>query len=169
MLNRVAPTTVESQHTDRQRIMNVTIIPHPTPPPIPFANDLTMVIRSFRGGADVEIRLFLASRPDVDIDSVDFAKAVEDGGADAVFASRQRLLEALTDAERDMVANYLKDQYSTRLTAIRSTPIRFPIPIGIQPLSASPALGSADHIDFAKTPSFSLDLPLNGIVASRIP
>ncbi|MEF2231020.1 MAG: hypothetical protein V3571_08840 [Pseudodesulfovibrio sp.] len=142
--------------------MDIDIAEATATPPTPFANTLTMVIRSFKGRRDVEVHLFRGS----------WNPAVEQAQPwDAIIApssapndsSRTLVMEAFTNAERDELVSYLKEQYSTRLTAIRSRPVAFPVPAGMAGLSQAQPDKDIGFIEFARIPSYPLEIPLRGL------
>jgi hypothetical protein len=143
--------------------MEIDIIPPRTESPPPYVHSLSMVIKSFKGRRNVQVHLFRAAWNPKDETALPWDTLLTDrleGQADE--PGRRVVMEAFTDDERDRIVNYLKEQYSTRLTAIRSTPLTFPVPAGLAGLSQADPGKGAGFIDFAKIPSYSLDIPLKG-------
>lgn len=145
--------------------MDITITPPATTLPAERAYSLSMVIKSFKGRRDVEVHLF---RPEWDPEEPScmdwdllIGTPMEDGPDDPE-GSRRIILEAFTDGERGLIINYLKEQYSTRLTAINSAPLAYPVPAGLAGFTQVQAGKDIGFIDFAKIPSYSLNLPLRG-------
>ncbi|EGB13496.1 hypothetical protein DND132_0279 [Pseudodesulfovibrio mercurii] len=144
--------------------MDITITTPASPLPCERAYSLSMVIRSFKGRRDVEVHLFRArwgageeSDPGLG-DLMEHDAAPGNGSPE----SRKVVLESFTADERDLIVNYLKQQYSTRLTAIRSNPLTFPVPTGLAGFTEIQPGKDAGFIEFEKIPSYSLDFPLKG-------
>ncbi|QJB57877.1 hypothetical protein [Pseudodesulfovibrio sp. zrk46] len=142
--------------------MDIKVIQPDSPPPTPYAHSLSMVIKSFKGRRDVEVHLFRATWDATLEESIDWNGLVTSDCSDCVKSSRKVILESFSSEERDRIINYLKEQYSTRLTAIRSTPLTFPVPAGLSALSQLSPDKSVGFIEFEKIPSYSLNLPLKG-------
>ncbi|MBG0789255.1 MAG: hypothetical protein H0S80_02030 [Desulfovibrionaceae bacterium] len=145
--------------------MDITIINPETSLPADRAFAVSMVIRSFKGRRDVEVHLF---RPDWDpeeYEGMDWDRLVGDPvntlSADPE-GSKRIILEAFTEDERNTIVEYLKTQYSTRLTAIRSAPLSFPVPAGLTGFTQVRTGKSTGFIEFAKIPSYPLKMPLKG-------
>lgn len=139
--------------------MDITINAPASPPPCERAHSLTMVIRSFKGRRDVAVHLFRARWDQGEETDAAFAGLVESGtGPD----SRRIILESFTADERDLIVNYLKEQYSTRLTAIGSNPLSFPVPAGLAGFTEVQPGKDGGFIEFEKIPSYPLRFPLRG-------
>lgn len=145
--------------------MDITITQPDAPLPTQFAHSLSMVIRSFKGRRDVEVHLFRGHWDNSMEKELDWTDLINnpDGHEQSDDTSRNVILESFSSEERDRIINYLKDQYSTRLTAIRSTPLSFPIPAGLAALSQLNPGKNVGVIEFNKIPSYSLDIPLKGL------
>lgn len=76
--------------------------------------------------------------------------------------SRKVVLEALTSDERDQIVGYLKEHYASRLSAISSAPIPFPVPIGLMALSEINVGKTIGFIYFDRIPHYTLGIPLRG-------
>jgi len=142
--------------------MDIDITRAATTPPTPYANTLSMVIRSFKGRRDVEVHLFRSAWTPEDEQAQDWDTIITPQPAPDD-PSRRVVMEAFSDAERDQLVNYLKEQYSTRLTAIRSVPLAFPVPTGMAGLSQAQPDKDLGFIEFTKIPSYPLDIPLRGL------
>lgn len=105
--------------------MDINIITSDSPSPSDHAHSLSMVIKSFKGRRDVEVHLFRAQWDSADEDEQDWdaliGAPVDPSRTDPV-GSKKIIMESFTTEERDDIVNYLKEQYSTRLTAIKSSP-----------------------------------------------
>ena len=144
--------------------MDITINTPASPLPCARAYSLSMVIRSFKGRRDVEVHLFRCRWDRREESETDFTGLVEhctapgSGGPE----SRKVVLESFTADERDLIVNYLKEQYSTRLTGIRSNPLSFPVPAGLAGFTEVLPGKDAGFIEFEKIPSYPLEFPLKG-------
>lgn len=142
--------------------MDITITNSESSPPVEFANSLTMTIKSFKGRRNVDVHLF-RSRWETSLErTLDWSTIIQ-GDEDSTDTSRKVVMESFSTEERDRIVNYLKEQYSTRLTAIRSTPLSFPVPAGLPGLSQLQPDKNVGLIDFESIPSYSLDIPLKGL------
>lgn len=145
--------------------MDITVTPSPSTLPIDRAFCLSMVIKSFKGRRDVEVHLFRANWDDEEIKESDLDKLIGapiDPSSTDPAGSQTVILESFTECERDLILNYLKEQYSTRLTALHSSPLTFPVPAGLKGLSQVEAGKNIGFIEFEKIPSYSLEIPLKG-------
>lgn len=145
--------------------MDITINQPDTLPPTRFVHSLSMTIKSFKGRRDVEVHLFRSSwnAEDEKNENWETLIAASSNPPEDVDNSRRVIMEAFTDEERDNIVSYLKEQYSTRLTAIHSTPLTFPVPAGLPGLSQMDTSKNVGFIEFQKIPSYSLDIPLKGL------
>ena len=144
--------------------MDITITAPQSPLPFARAHSLSMVIRSFKGRRDVEVYLF-RSRWDASEASDPVLSTLVETGTPASGSgrdSRTIILESFTEGERDTIVEYLKEQYSTRLTAITSTVLPFPIPAGLPGFTEIQASKDGGFIEFEKIPSYPLKFPLKG-------
>ena len=146
--------------------MDITILNPDTSLPAERAFSISMVIRSFKGRRDVEVHLFRSQWDPEEYDGMDWDRLLGDPISPSSTdpeGSKMVVLEAFTDVERDTIVDYLKLQYSTRLTALRSAPISFPVPTGLTGFTQVTAGKGIGFIEFAKIPSYPLDMPLMGI------
>lgn len=145
--------------------MDIDIIPPDTSLPIDRAFALSMTIKSFKGRRDVEVHLFRHSWDPEEEEAIDWDKLLAAPGmneAPEAAGSRHVILEALTAEERDAVVAYLKEHYASRLTAITSGPIPFPVPVGLMALSDMTEGKTIGFIHFERIPHFALGIPLRG-------
>lgn len=146
--------------------MEVTVLKSKTPPPCERHCAVSMIIKSFKGRRDVEVHLF---RPVGDAPQecgCDWSSLIGPLLPDAPCppgSSRRVVLESFTEQERDRIINYLKEQYATRLKALRSQPLEFPVPDGLPALSDTGESKSIGLIRFERIPSYSLGIPLHGL------
>ena len=146
--------------------MDITILNPDTTLPAERAFSISMVIRSFKGRRDVEVHLFRSQWDPEEYEGMDWERLLGDPispSSTDLEGSKRIILEAFTDAERDTIVDYLKMQYSTRLTALRSAPIPFPVPAGLTGFTQVMAGKGIGFIEFAKIPSYPLKMPLMGI------
>ena len=143
--------------------MNITMAQQHSPASTPYANTLSMVIKSFKGRRDVEVHLFRSIWDDKDEQAQDWDTIIACSSIEAPSSSRNVVMESFSNDERDHIIEYLKRQYSTRLSAIRSTPLTFPVPAGLSGLGQCQADKNIGFIEFTRIPSYSLDIPLKGL------
>ncbi|MFH1914122.1 MAG: hypothetical protein ABIK45_07600 [Pseudomonadota bacterium] len=143
--------------------MDIDIISPQSPPPVAHAHTLSMVVKSFKGRRNVEVHLFRDRWSEADEAALPWSELIDGPVPGPGEAARRVVMETFTDAERDRIVDYLKAQYSTRLTAIRSTPLGFPVPAGLCGLSEAQPGKSVGFIEFGKIPSYRLDIPLKGL------
>ncbi|CCO24611.1 hypothetical protein [Maridesulfovibrio hydrothermalis] len=135
--------------------------------PIQRGYAVSMVVRSFKGRRDVEVHLFRPKWQDSDESEINWENLF--GGPVSLDAipdekkDRKIILEAFTVAERDQVIDYLKEHYSSRLDSILSTPLDFPVPTGLPPLSSMTEGKDIGLIKFEKVPHFDLPFALRGL------
>jgi hypothetical protein len=145
--------------------MDISINTPASPLPCQRAYSLSMVIRSFKGRRDVEVHLFRSRWNRSEESESDYTGLIEqDPSAPKTVLpeGRKVILESFTADERDLIVNYLKEQYSTRLTAIRSNPLNFPVPAGLAGFTEVQPGKDAGFIEFKKIPSYPLEFPLKG-------
>ena len=135
--------------------------------PIQRGYAVSMVIKSFKGRRDVEVHLFRpewneADEGEIKWDNIFGAPATLDAIPDPK-KDRKIVLEAFTKEERDQVIDYLKEHYSSRLESIFSTPMEFPVPAGLPPLSSITEGKDIGLIKFEKVPHFDLPFALRGL------
>jgi hypothetical protein len=135
------------------------------PLPVDRAFALSMTIRSFKGRRDVEAHLFRHTWDPAEEAAFDWNALLGpciEGAADPE-SSRKVILEAFTRQERDQIIAYLTEHYASRLSAIDSAPLGFPVPRGLPPLCGLDEGKSIGFIRFEKIPHFHLPLALRGL------
>ena len=145
--------------------MDISINTPASPLPCERAYSLSMVIRSFKGRRDVEVHLFRSRWNRSEESEADYDGLIEQDASTpkaTLPEGRKVILESFTAGERDLIVNYLKEQYSTRLTAISSNPLAFPVPAGLAGFTEVQPGKDAGFIEFEKIPSYPLDFPLKG-------
>lgn len=135
--------------------------------PINRGYAVSMIIKSFKGRRDVEVHLFRPEWPENDLEEISveelFGPPVMEGAEQNPEKDINLLLEAFTKEERDRVIDYLKEHYSSRLACIISTPMEFPVPSGLPPLSSISEGKDIGFIKFEKVPHFNLPFALRGL------
>ena len=145
--------------------MDIMLIPPDSPLPIDRAYALSMTIKSFKGRRDVEVHLFRHAWDPEEEEAVDWDRLLSAQGmseAPEAAGSRHVVLEALTLEERDRVVDYLKEHYASRLSAIVSAAIPFPVPVGLMALSDMGEGKTNGFIHFERIPHFDLGIALRG-------
>ncbi|MGE4293692.1 MAG: hypothetical protein AB7E32_15955 [Desulfovibrio sp.] len=146
--------------------MEVTVLNPETAPPCERCCAVSMIIKSFKGRRDVEVHLFRPVRDDDEPHGYDWSALVGPplpGAPCPPESSRRVILESFSIQERDRIINYLKAQYPTRLKALHSRPLEFPVPGGLPALSDLDESKSMGLIRFERIPSYSLGIPLHGL------
>jgi hypothetical protein len=145
--------------------VDICIIPADSALPFYRAYALSMTIKSFKGRRDVEVHLFRHSwdpEEETDADWDSLLAAPNMANAPEAAGSRHVILESLTEEERDSVVEYLKEHYASRLTAITSAPLPFPVPVGLPALSDMSEGKTIGFIHFERIPHFKLGIALRG-------
>ena len=147
--------------------MHINVKSSPVPPPADRAYVLSIVIRSFKGRRNVEVHLFRPDYSEAELDDYDWdrliGEPIEPGMEFDPLGSRKVLLEAFTEQERDMLVEYLKNRYESRLAHITAMPMEFPIPLGLTPLSSIPEGKSIGFIRFDQIPNYTLPFAVHGL------
>lgn len=134
----------------------------PSHAPMRYGYSISMAIKTFKGRRDVEVHLFRSTWDKNDEANLDWDTLIS-GQRSENDTSRNVIMETFSSEECDTIINYLKEQYSTRITAIRSTLIELPVPSGMKGLSQVVPNKSIGIIEFEKIPSYSLGLPMKGL------
>lgn len=147
--------------------MQVNIARPETPPPVDRGYVVSVVIARFKGHKDVEAHLY---RPwwdpgeggEYDWERLLGAPIRRDRAVDPE-GSRKVLLESFSAGEMEAVVEFLKQDYSQRLSSINASSMPFPIPLGLVPLSEIAEEGAIGRIRFERYPGYSLDFAVHGI------
>jgi len=145
--------------------VDIQIIPAGSDLPIDRAFALSMTIKSFKGRRDVEVHLFRHAWDPEEEEAIDWDRLLAAQGmseAEEAAGSRRVILESLTLEERDSILDYLQEHYATRLAAVTSAPIPFPVPIGLLALSDMSEGKTVGFIHFERIPHFDLGIALRG-------
>ena len=128
---------------------------------------ISIVIKNFKQRKDVEVHLFrpkwdpeeysLYDWPDLIGNPLPGAKEIDP------ISARKVLLETFNEKEKDIIVDYLKKRYNTRLKEIRISILRLPIPLGLVGLSEIEPQGDIGIIEFEKIPNYPLDFPFHGL------
>lgn len=147
--------------------MRLNIITPQNELPVKRGYAISLIIKNLKGYKDVEVHLF---RPEWDEDeakSYDWLKLLGDPIDRNVpvdpISSRKILLESFTIEERDVIIDCMKERYATRLSAINSRPLDFPIPMGLIPLCEIPEDDDIGCICFEEIPNYTLPFPVHGL------
>jgi len=145
--------------------VDIVLVPAETPLPSDRAYALSMTIKSFKGRRDVEVHLFRHAWDPEEEQAMDWDSLLAAPGmatAPEACGSRHVILEALTLEARDRVAAYLKEHYASRLSAIFSAAMPFPVPVGLLALSDMSEGKTVGFIHFERIPHFNLGIALRG-------
>lgn len=147
-------------------IMKVNIVSPEKKLPLDRAFVVNIVIRSFKGRRDVEVHLY---RPDwAPTEEKEYnwdliiAQSPGQVSHEEIKKSRHMVMELFTASERDALVTYLKERYSQKLVRINSTPMSFPVPEGLMPLSLLPENEDHGRIMFERIPNYTLPFPVHG-------
>lgn len=143
--------------------MEITITEPAAPLPTQRAYALSMTIRTFKGRSDVQVHLFRPSWEQSEETAFQWSELIQSASEADMAASRKVILEAFTKDECDQIVSYLKEHYSSRLTAIHGAPMEFPVPAGLPALCDCTEGKSVGFIRFEKIPHFDLPLELRGL------
>lgn len=146
--------------------MKIEIIPPKTTPPCERCCTVSMTIKSFKGRRNVEVHLFRPDWPEQEEKQYQWESLIGPCLPEAPCpegSSRRVIMESFTLQERDRIINYLKEQYATRLTGLRSLPLEFPVPDGLPALCDAEAGKNIGLIRFERIPSYALNLPMRGL------
>jgi hypothetical protein len=147
--------------------MKLNIITSQNEMPVKKGYTISLIIKKFKGHKNVEVHLFRPDWDEKEARSYDWTKLLGDPiDKNAPFdpvSSRKVLLESFTTEERDMIMNYMKKRYVSRLSAINSRPLDFPIPLGLIPLSEIPEDDDIGCICFEEIPNYTLPFPVHGL------
>ena len=135
--------------------------------PVKKGYTISLIIKKFKGHKNVEVHLFRPDWDEKEACSYDWSKLLGDPIDRNVpfdpVSSRKVLLESFTIEERDMIMDCMKKRYVSRLSAINSRPLDFPIPLGLIPLSEIPEDDDIGCIRFEEIPNYTLPFPVHGI------
>jgi hypothetical protein len=147
--------------------MELNIITSQNDSPIKKGYMISLIIKNLKGHKNVEVHLFRPDWDEKEAQSYDWSKLLgdpidRDAPIDPI-SSRKVLLESFTIEERDILLDYLKKRYVSRLSAINSRPLDFPIPLGLTPLSEIPEDDDIGCIRFEEIPNYTLPFPVHGL------
>jgi hypothetical protein len=147
--------------------MKLNIITSQNELPVKKGYMISLNIKNLKGHKDVEVHLFLPEWNEKEAKSYDWSKLLGDpidrnAPVDPI-SSRKVLLESFTIEERDIILDYMKKRYVSRLSAINSRPLDFPIPLGLIPLSEIPEDDDIGCIRFEEIPNYTLPFPVHGL------
>jgi len=141
--------------------------PNEPVPPVDRGYVVSMVVASFRGCEDVEVHLFKPIQDSAEAQGFDWqsllGEPIRPGQAVDSEGSRKVLLETFTAKERNQLVEYLQDRYASKLSAIKTSVLDFPIPLGLTALSDVDESGSLGKIHLNEVPNFSLNFQVHGL------
>ena len=147
--------------------MDVTIKETNEKPMLDRGYVISIVIKNFKQHKDVEVHLF---RPKWDVEEYsmyDWPELIGNPIPEAKeidpISSRKVLLETFNDREKEIIVEYLKERYKTRLKEIKISTLSFPIPLGLVGLSEIEPQGTIGIIKFEEIPNYPLDFSFHGI------
>jgi hypothetical protein len=147
--------------------MELNIVTSQNELPVKKGYTISLIIKKFKGHKDVEVHLFRPDWDEKEALSYDWTKLLGDPiDRDAPIdplSSRKVLLESFTIEERNMITDYMKKRYVSRLSAINSRPLDFPIPLGLIPLSEIPEDDDIGCIRFEEIPNYTLPFSVHGL------
>lgn len=144
--------------------MKMEYIPIQGTPPTPRCWVVSVVIKSFKGRRDVDVHLFRTDWNPSEIEGVDWQKIIEAAKGDQdTHPTKRFVMEAFTREERDALIEYFKNHYSDKCSVITASPLSFPVPLSIKPLSDVPVSGEIGIIQFHKIPHYSLPFIVQGL------
>jgi hypothetical protein len=147
--------------------MKLNIITSQDELPVKKGYTISLIIKKFKGHKDVEVHLFLPEWDENEAKSYDWLQLLGDpidrNEPVNPLSSRKVLLESFTIEQRDMIIDYMKERYVTRLSAINSHPLDFPIPMGLIPLCEIPEDDDIGCIRFEEIPNYTLPFPVHGL------
>lgn len=147
--------------------MKLNIITSQDELPVKKGYTISLIIKKFKGHKDVEVHLFQPEWDENEAKSYDWLQLLGDpidrNEPVNPLSSRKVLLESFTIEQRDMIIDYMKERYDTRLSAINSRPLDFPIPMGLIPLCEIPEDDDIGCIRFEEIPNYTLPFPVHGL------
>ncbi|XPV74876.1 MAG: hypothetical protein ACNI27_09510 [Desulfovibrio sp.] len=146
--------------------MELNIRPSLLPLPTERAFVASMTIRSFKGRKNVEVHLFRPCWTPEEMEAMEWdnllGEPVDPSYTDPE-SSKCVVMETFTKEERDQLIEYLKKHYSSRLVELNSSPMEFPVPVGLPALSSLPEGKTLGFIRFDKIPHFDLPFAVHGL------
>ncbi|MFW6323920.1 MAG: hypothetical protein ACOC0U_02550 [Desulfovibrionales bacterium] len=125
---------------------------------------VSITIKSFKGRRDVDVHLFRAKWDPEEMATIDWPHVLEETAQnEQTERSKQFLMEAFTRQEKETLVRYLMERYSDRLSEITASPLTFPIPTGIAPLSRIPLGSDIGVIRFERIPNYTLPFIVHGL------
>jgi hypothetical protein len=136
-------------------------------PPVDRGYAVSMVIKQFKGHADVEVHLFRPTWDEEDYGGYPWEEliggAISDSRPEDPENSKSLILETFTAAESQRLMDYLRERYADRLASIQCHVLDFPVPLDLTPLSSIRQTDTVGRLDLDQIPNYSLDFPVKGI------
>jgi len=136
-------------------------------PPIDRGHAVSMVIKRFKGHADVEVHLFRPTWDEEDYGRYPWEEliggAVSEDRPEDPKNGKDVILETFTANESQRLIDYLRERYGDRLDSIQSLLLDFPVPLDLSPLSSIRETATVGRLDLDTIPNYPLDFPVKGI------
>lgn len=145
--------------------MEINFIQADEEPIFPRTYVATLRLANFKGRKDVEAHVFRYDYPKSELEEAAGLNLV--GPADPSMpaellagATKEQalkcVLEAFTEEESELLAEYLKDKYADQITSLYIAPLSLPAPLGVAPLAEIPEGEESGFIKLDKAPGYSL-------------
>ncbi|SDN96641.1 hypothetical protein [Desulfonauticus submarinus] len=123
-----------------------------------------MTLFSFKGRKGVEVHLYRSFWPKEEEKDFLWENILEDTDLPKpkLQDAKDIVLESFLPEERDMLIDYLKSRYESRIKEIISAPLEFPIPSGLVPLWKMPEDENFGRIYLDRAPNYSLPFKVRG-------
>lgn len=135
-------------------------------PPVNRGYVVSMIINEFKGYQDVEVHLFKPSWTSQEEKSFDWdnllGNPIKPDIADES-SSRRVLMETFDSMEKDILIEYIKERYASRVKSLTAGVMQFPIPKGLTPLSDFSESENIGIIRFENIPNYPLEFSVHGI------
>ncbi len=136
-------------------------------PPVDRGYAVSMVIKSFKGHADVEVHLFRPTWDDEEYGSYPWEEliggAVSEDRPESPDNSKNVILETFSAEESRQLMEYLRKRYWEKLASIHCSVLDFPVPMDLTPLSGVQTTETIGRMDLDQIPNYPLDFPVKGI------
>ncbi|MDQ7031321.1 MAG: hypothetical protein Q9M37_01190 [Desulfonauticus sp.] len=134
------------------------------PLPTPRAFLVNMTLYAFKGRKNLQIHLYRYNwcKEEENLYPWEDILASLEGDETSIENAKMLVLESFTREERDLLIEYLKKRYSSRIKQIVSGPLSFPIPLGLLPLNKMPEDENLGRIYLDKAPNYPLDFQVRG-------
>jgi len=136
-------------------------------PPVNRGYAVSMVIKAFKGHADVEVYLFRPFWDEEEYGAYPWEEliggAVSEDRAEDPKNGKDVILETFSAEESERLIEYLRKRYWEKLSSIHCSVLDFPVPLDLTPLSSIQTTDTIGRMDLDKIPNYPLDFPVKGI------